>query len=255
MHDQGPRVAAIIQARMGSARLPGKVLLPLGGKPVLWHVVQRLRQARTVNTVTIATSTLSQDDAIAQAATAWDIPCYRGSEQDVLDRYYQAAKEAGAEVIVRLPADKPLLDPQVVDEVVTEHVRMHVDYTSNMSASFPKDMIIPFGLEVETVSFSSLERAWREAKAPSEREHVLPYIYQHPNIFKIHRVLKPIKPFTPLPRLCLDTPEDYRVLRQIYDALWTEGQPPLNISAVFSYLRQHPDVVALDQGVQQRGVQ
>ncbi|MBM3946471.1 MAG: spore coat protein, partial [SAR202 cluster bacterium] len=157
------KVVAIVQARMGSSRLPGKVLLPLGGRPVLWHVTQRLAAARSLDGTLIATSVLPLDDAIADAAASWGVPWCRGSEGDVLDRYYQAACQAAADVVVRLPADKPLLHPGLVDEAVAEHLRVGADYTSNTPADFPKGMTYPYGLEVEVVGFPALERAWREA--------------------------------------------------------------------------------------------
>lgn len=248
------KVVAIVQARMGSSRLPGKVLLPLGGRPVLWHVVQRLAAARSLDSILIATSLLPQDDAIARASASWGVPCYRGSESDVLDRYYQAACQTGAQAIVRLPADKPLLHPGLVDHVVAEHLRVGADYTSTMPEDFPNGMTYPYGLEVEVVSFTALARAWREAADPADREHVLPYIYQHPAIFNIRRVQVPGNLARPELRLCLDTPEDYELLQRVYTALWREDGPPVAVEDVFDFLDRHPRIASLNRAVQQRGV-
>lgn len=248
------KVVAIVQARMGSSRLPGKVLLPLGGRPVLWHVAQRLAAARSLDGVLVATSVLPQDDVIAEASASWGVPCYRGSESDVLDRYYQAGRQTGAQAIVRLPADKPLLHPGLVDDVVAEHLRVGADYTSTMPEDFPNSMTYPYGLEVEVVSFTALERAWREATDPADREHVLSYIYQHPALFKVWRATVPENLAHPELRLCLDTPEDYELLRRVYVALWRPGGPPLRVEAAIAFLGEHPEIASINRAVQQRGL-
>lgn len=168
---QNPKVVAIIQARMSSTRLPGKVLMDIAGKPMLWHVVHRVSQARLVDEVVIATSSKKSDDPIVAFARKNNIPCFRGSEEDVLDRFYQAAKAYQADVIVRITADCPLLDPAVVDKVVAAYLQGDYDYVSNTFR-----YTYPDGLDVEVFSFDSLELAWREAKTAVEREHVTPYI-------------------------------------------------------------------------------
>lgn len=244
---------AIVGARMGSSRLPGKVLLPLAGRPVLWHILHRLADARSVDATTVATSDRPRDDVIARHAASWGADCFRGPEEDVLARYYLAAQAAGAGVIVRVPADKPLVDPFLVDEVVEAHLREGADYTTNMPAAWPQGMTFPFGLEVEVVGFGALARAHQEATAASDREHGLTYIYRHPEIFKITRVTTPPELASPEFRLALDTPEDYDVMQHVY-TLWRESDGPLDVREVLAYLTGHPDVAARNRHVVQRRV-
>ena len=165
------KVVAIVQARMSSTRLPGKVWADVAGHPILWHVVQRLRRARLLNQIVIATSENPADDAIAQFCEQDGILCYRGSEADVLDCYYKAASLHSADVVVRITADCPLIDPAVVDKVVHRFLDEGSDYvTNNLRYTYPD------GLDTEVFSFAALAQAWREAKKPSEREHVTPYL-------------------------------------------------------------------------------
>ncbi len=166
----GP-VVAIIQARMGSSRLPGKSLAEIEGRPMLWHVIQRVKRAKLVDRVVVATSIASVDDAIEKMCGENDVRCYRGSENDVLDRYYTAAQGEKASQVVRITADCPLIDPQVIDRVVGRFQTGDLDYASNaMVRTYPD------GLDTEICSFSALERAWHEARKTSEREHVTPYL-------------------------------------------------------------------------------
>ena len=166
----GP-VIAIIQARMGSSRLPGKSLAPIENRPMLWHVIQRVKRASLVDRVVVATSTNPIDDAIEAMCRENGVPCYRGSEHDVLDRFYVAARAEKAGQVVRITADCPLIDPEVIDRVVRRFQRGDLDYVSNaMVRSYPD------GLDTEVFSFSALERAWHESTKTSEREHVTPYL-------------------------------------------------------------------------------
>jgi glutamate-1-semialdehyde aminotransferase/spore coat polysaccharide biosynthesis protein SpsF (cytidylyltransferase family)/predicted dehydrogenase len=166
----GP-VVAIIQARMGSSRLPGKSMAQIEGQPMLWHVIQRVKRATLVDRVVVATSTAPADDVIEKMCRENDVSCYRGSEDDVLDRFYIAARGEKAAQVVRITADCPLIDPEIVDQVVRRFQRGDLDYASNvMVRSYPD------GLDTEICSFSALERAWHEATKTSEREHVTPYL-------------------------------------------------------------------------------
>jgi len=166
----GP-VVAIIQARMGSSRLPGKSLAEIEKRPMLWHVIQRVKRASLIDRVAVATSTSPADDAIETMCRENDVSCYRGSENDVLDRFYSAACGEKASQVVRITADCPLIDPEVIDRVVRRFQGGDLDYASNaMVRSYPD------GLDTEIFSFSALERAWREASKSSEREHVTPYL-------------------------------------------------------------------------------
>lgn len=173
-----PETIAIIQARMSSSRLPGKVLLDIAGQPMLTCVIERTRKARTLEGILVATTVDTADDPIERLCVERDYPCYRGSSQDVLDRYYQAARACGAEVIVRITGDCPVIDSEVIDATVQEFFK---DSGTGFAATRlppPWHRTIPIGLDVEVVSFASLERAWKEADQPFHREHVMPFFYE-----------------------------------------------------------------------------
>ena len=180
------KTVAIIQARMGSTRLPGKVLLDLAGEPMLARVVHRVQRAASLQEVIVATTVQPADDAITQLCAGRGWPCARGSQDDVLDRYYQAATASQADVVVRITSDCPLIEPDVIDQVVGALLagQPEVDYASNVQPprTFPR------GLDVEVIRFDALERAWREDVDPAWREHVTPYLYRHPERFRIHGV-------------------------------------------------------------------
>jgi len=167
-------VAAIIQARTGSTRLPNKVLMQVEDKPLLWYAVHRLKKAKHIQEIIVATTTNDEDDAIQAVCEEWHINCFRGSEDDVLDRYYQAAKKFGVETIVRITADCPLIDFRLVDEVIEFFQSDDYDYVSNVLAPH-----YPDGMDTEVFRFSALEKAWQEAKLKSDREHVTPYILKN----------------------------------------------------------------------------
>jgi spore coat polysaccharide biosynthesis protein SpsF (cytidylyltransferase family) len=164
-------IVAIIQARMGSSRLPGKTIADVAGRPLLLHVVERTQRARRVDKVVVATTDRSSDDPIADLCQREGIQCFRGSEDDVLDRFYRTAQAHGADVVVRITADCPLIDAAVIDKVIARFQAGDCDYVSNILR-----YTYPDGLDTEVFSFAALERAWREAKKPSEREHVTPYL-------------------------------------------------------------------------------
>jgi len=207
---------AIIQGRMASSRLPGKILLDIAGKPMLAHVVERARRAKTVDQVVVATTTQPEDDAVEEYCRLNAIAVSRGSLQDVLDRFYQAALVFHADTVVRLTADCPLLDAQVLDHTVEEFLRTGVDFGCNRLPP-PLKRTYPIGLDVEVCTFQALERAWKEAKEPHEREHVMPYLYDTPGRFKILRVDYE-KDFGDM-RWTVDTHEDLELVRQVFARL------------------------------------
>jgi len=179
------RVVAIVQARMSSSRLPGKVLLPIGEQPMLVHVVERARRSFLVREVVVATTTDPSDDPIEQLCIERGYACARGSLHDVLDRYYQAARAFQADVIVRITADCPLIDPQVIDRTLQAYHSLVTQSPAASAECFaanrlppPWGRTIPIGLDVEVVGFAALARAWREADQPFQREHVMPYFYE-----------------------------------------------------------------------------
>ena len=205
-------VVAIIQARTGSTRLPGKVLLPLGDEPLLARVVGRAGQARDVDRVVVATTTLAADDPIEHLRQrGWTV--FRGSEEDLLDRYVQAARAAGAATVVRITSDCPLIDSEVVDTVIEAFLADGADYASNVLA--PRTW--PLGLETEVVRADVLEAAWRDDDDPAWREHATPFIYRHPERFRLLRVPFPVD--LTRHRWCIDTAEDYELVSRLWDEL------------------------------------
>jgi spore coat polysaccharide biosynthesis protein SpsF len=244
------RVAAIVQARMSSTRLPGKVLKPLGNLPAsrtaIGQVLHQLSFAKRVNAVAVATSVDASDDELAEWAERKNIPCLRGSLNDVLDRYYTAAQTLGLQpndAVVRITGDCPLLDPRVVDAVVACCEQTGMDYCSNVNPpSFPD------GLDVEVMRFAALERAWKEAKLASEREHVTPYIRNHTELFTQANVNSPQGQSLAHHRWTLDTPEDYEFLRHVVSAL---EQPDtfITMQSVLALLEARPELTALNGSI------
>jgi spore coat polysaccharide biosynthesis protein SpsF len=243
-------VAAIIQARMGSARLPGKVMFDLCGHSVLAHVVRRIQAAQGIGTVVVATTTLAADDAVAAEAERRGARVYRGSEHDVLSRYYEAGRREGADVVVRITADCPLIDPELVGSMVARFVslkeRNRVDYLSNtLERSFPR------GLDAEVFSMAALERAWREAASAAEREHVTPYLYRHPELFRLGNHVDAHD--RSRLRLTLDTPEDWAVIHAVVEALGG-GSRIVSAHEVVQFLESHPQIAALNAAVEQKAL-
>ncbi len=224
---------AIVQARMHSTRLPGKVMTELAGKPMLYYVVHRARQASNLDMVAVATSDQPADDIIAQYCGEIGIPFFRGSLDDVLDRYYQAARWYSADVIVRLTADCPLIDPGIIDRVVGVFQAGNYDYVSNIH-----NPTYPDGLDTETFTLQAIERAWREATLKSEREHVTSYIWKHPNLFHLANVENDID-LSAL-RWTVDEPQDLEFVRRIYHYLGPTSS--FGMIEVLALLRKHPDL-------------
>ena len=240
------KVVAIIQARMGSTRLPGKVLLDLAGAPVLARVVNRCRRAATLNDVVVATTTLAADDPIVALCRANNWPSFRGQEDDVLDRYYQAARQSRAEVVVRITSDCPLIDPEIIDLMVKTFLEPGaLDYAGN---SLPP-RTFPRGLDVEVFSFEALARAWREDHNPAWREHVTPYIYRHPEKFRLHAVVN--NPDLSLMRWTVDTAEDLAFVRKIYGYFGHDG---FSWREVLQLLERYPEWQEINRHVAQKEV-
>lgn len=223
-------ITAIIQARMGSERLPGKILKPLSGKPVLWHVVSRIKKARLVNKVVVATTGDKKDNAVERFCLKNTIPVFRGSNEDVLDRYYQCARKFKAAHIARVTADCPLHDPCVIDDVIGEYSRGDWDYVSNVFRKFT----FPDGLDVEVFSFNTLEDAWKNARLPSEREHVTPYIINKKG-FRKKNVASPVD-YSGY-RLTLDCKEDYTLIKAVYRKI---GRDFFHLEKVLDTIKRDP---------------
>jgi spore coat polysaccharide biosynthesis protein SpsF len=223
----GQRIVATIQARMGSSRLPGKVLLPLNCDHVLTHSVRRLRQADAVDTVVIATSSEPADDAIEQLGADNSVPVHRGSETNVQQRMFDAATAHDAEIVVRITADCPLIDPETINTVVSRVETGEATYATNtIQRTFPR------GLDVEAFSYESFERVVSVASTQSEREHVTPYYRRNEAAFDVVNVRSDAvfddEQYTDRAdlRLTLDEPADYRLLKRVYDEIgYTDTLP------------------------------
>jgi spore coat polysaccharide biosynthesis protein SpsF len=227
-----PRTIAIVQARMGSSRLPGKVLLDLAGRPMLARVVERTRRAGLLDGVVVATTTEAGDDAVAEYCQEAGFPIYRGSQYDVLDRFYQAARTFEAQAVVRITADCPVIDPQVIDRTVAAFRGSGVDFAANRLPP-PWRRTFPIGLDTEVCLFSSLEKAWREANQPFQREHVMPFFYEGipPEAFDLTKDSLVISPrgfrtllVNHVPsygslRWAVDTPQDLEFMRQVFNRM------------------------------------
>ena len=238
------KIVALVQARMSSTRLPGKVLLDLAGKPMLARVVERARRASTLADVIVATTVDPSDDPIVRLCGECGWPVYRGDREDVLDRFYHAANVAEADVLVRITSDCPFIDPELIDFVVAVLLEggNAVDYVSNFSRrTFPR------GLDVEAVRFTALARAWREDQDPAWREHVTPYIYRHPELFVLRDVTHPVD--CSAWRWTVDTPADYQLARTIYEHF---GHDRFGWGDVAAAYAEHPDWWALNEHVEQK---
>jgi len=247
MRHKKPKIIAIIQARMRATRLPGKVLEDLAGQSMLVRVVNRTCLAKNLDAVVVGTTTQLNDDAIMYLCKTQGYPYFRGSEEDVLDRYYQAALAFKADVIVRITSDCPLIEPEIIDKVVNEFLFYYpeVDYVSNtLMRTFPR------GLDVEVMSFDALEKAWQEDDNPAWREHVTPCIYHQPEKFKIRNVANDTD-YSHM-RWTVDTPDDLTFIRKIYeyfqrdDFTWKEVLHSLGI---------HPEWMEINRHIQQKAVQ
>lgn len=236
------KTAAIIQVRMGSTRLPGKSLEKIADQSLIEHVIDRTKACRLVDTVTIATTDRSEDDVFIPIAKRKGIHLYRGSSEDVLDRYYQAATIERCDVVARITADDPFKDPTIIDRAIHQVVSSQgVDYASNTL-----DPTYPEGLDIEVFTYRALERAWFEGKKASEREHVTPYIWKHPEIFKLMSI-RSEKDLSHL-RWTLDYPEDLQFARAVYERLY-QGNI-FTTEAILDLLRDEPGLSAINAGFQ-----
>lgn len=236
-------VQAIVQARMTSVRLPGKVLMDIGGRPALAHIVDRLSRVPQIDGIVIATSIRREDDAIADAAKVMGVTCFRGSEQDVLSRYAGAAALVDADTVIRVTGDCPLLDPDVVTGVLSTYGENHVDFVSNTLLR-----TYPIGLDVAIFSRDALDAADEIATNEDEREHVTLYIYRHPERFSQMNVAAPPELTDPELRLTLDTPEDLAFLREVFSRLYTDN-PNFGLTDVLALLSDHPHLREINRDV------
>lgn len=240
-------IAAIVQARMASIRLPGKALMDIGGeKPALWHIINRLRAAKKLDDIILAIPDTKENDVLEKFAVENRAHFFRGSENDVLSRYYQAAKKFGCDTIVRVTADNPLVDPGIIDMFIEKHQQSGADYTSNKLVH-----TFPWGLDAEVVSFVALEKAHQKAAEDYQKEHVTIYIYEHPEIFKIRDVRAQGVFCRPELRLTVDVEEDWQLMKEIYSHLYKPGEI-INVEEAITFLDNHPEITRINVNCQQR---
>jgi spore coat polysaccharide biosynthesis protein SpsF len=241
------RTVAIIQARMSSSRLPGKVLQDIAGQPMLVRVLERARKAKTVDDVIVATTTDSSDDPIETMCRARGYLVYRGSMFDVLDRYFGAARAAQADIVVRVTADCPVIDPAVIDQVVEAFHAQGADFACNRLPP-PWKRTWPIGLDTEVCSIAGLERAWKEAKLPYEREHVMPFFYDVEGRFKV--VVVDHDPDYGAQRWTVDTAEDLQLLREIFARF--NGSNDFTWEDVLHLFEREPQLLQINAGVRHK---
>ncbi len=239
------RTVIIVQARTSSTRLPGKVLLPLGGRTLLEQMIRRLHAAAQPDEIVVATTTESVDDPILDVCRHAGVRCFRGHPTDLLDRHYHAAVDAGADVALKIPSDCPLIDPRVVD-LVLGHYKDHTaefDFVSNLHPP-----TWPDGQDVEVIPMPVLELALREASRPIQREHTTPFIWEHPERFRIGNVAMPGgRDLSMRYRLTIDYEADYELIRAVFDALESpDTAAPFPVESVIEFLDTHPDVAAIN---------
>lgn len=235
------KIVAIIQARVGSTRLPKKVLLYLEGKTVLERVIERVTASKLINDVVIATTVNKDDLEIVKICSSNGVSVYCGSEDDVLDRYFQAARLLKADHIVRITADCPLIDPTVISEVIEFHLHKKADYTSN---TFKETY--PDGQDVEIFTFETLMKAWKNASLASEREHVTPYIRKNPDVFKLLNL--EYKDNLSQKRWTLDNPEDYVFIKIIYNNLYHKN-PLFGMKEIMKFINENPEIERINQHI------
>lgn len=240
--------AIVVQARMGATRLPGKVLKPILGRPMLSYQVERLRRCKAADRLVIATTDKPADDAVAAFCATEALALVRGSESDVLARYHAALEAFPAQTVVRVTADCPLIDPALVDQVIGAFAAEpgRYDFVSNML-----EKTYPYGMAVEVVSAQALREAHREARDPAEREHVMPFIYRRPERYKLRSLT--MSPDLSHHRWTVDTPEDFELVSRILGELYPR-KPQFTMADVLALLERHPDWPAINAHVAQKTV-
>lgn len=240
-------IVAIVQARMGSNRLPGKVLKKISGKPMLWHVIERVKRCKGINSIIVATTNNKKDSRIASLATKCRVNIFRGSEDDVLSRFYWAAKQYTADIIVRVTADSPLIDPHRIDEAINLLIDDNCDYI-NPDRNFS---LLPRGIRAEVFPFKALERAHQEALSRSDREHVTSFIQREKALFK-YGWLKGRNEFQiPSLRFVVDEDADLHFIRKIYSKLYKYPEI-ISLDDVFRLLETQKNLLEINKHVTQK---
>lgn len=244
------KTVAIIQARMGSTRFPGKSMKFIGKWSVVELVLKRVKQSTRVDQVILATTENSDDDVLAQYVSQMGFPVFRGSEEDVLSRFYQAAAPYQPDIVVRITGDCPLISPTLIDQSVNTFEETRVDYLTLLIGE-DKTNAFPRGLDVEVAKFSAISKAKKNATEKYEREHVMPFLYTHPELFSVYYI-KPEPAYSrPEYRLCVDSPLDYELMLKISDN-FGEQLIETDIEEIIKFLDKNPELVKINQTVRQK---
>jgi spore coat polysaccharide biosynthesis protein SpsF len=239
------RIVVVVQARMGSSRLPGKVLLPLAGAPLLERMLERVLAAEEPDDLCLATTLAAEDEPIRELARRMRVPLVSGHPTDLLARHVQAGHETRADVVVKVPSDCPLIDPGVIDRVIGRF-RQSADTVDFVTNLHPPSW--PDGNDVEVIPMPVLELAWREAKRPLEREHTTPFIWERPDRFRLLNVESDLgSDLSKSHRFTIDYAEDHRFIAHVYDELWSPERPIFSLSDILALLAARPDIARLNE--------
>lgn len=237
------KIVAIVQARMGSTRLPGKVLKEVLSRPLLSFQIERMKKSKLINELVIATTPLG-NEKIMELCEKESVPYFVGSESDVLDRYYQAAKKHEADIVVRMTSDCPIIDPEIIDQVIQMYVDGNYDYVSNT-----QDRTFPRGMDVEVFSMDALEKTHKEAAIEYEHEHVTPYIYLNRDKFSVGQYTQ-VNDTNDI-RLTVDTTEDFLVIRNIFNELYN-NKPDFLLADILDVLEKYPEWKEINKEIIQK---
>ncbi|MBI1829452.1 MAG: glycosyltransferase family protein [Thaumarchaeota archaeon] len=243
-------IKAIIQARMGSTRLPGKVMMLVKNKPLLYYVINQVKHSTKLSEVIVATTELKEDDQIVNYVSSLGVNVFRGNAEDVLDRYYWCAKKYSADIIVRITSDCPLIDPEIIDKSIDEFKKNNLDYFSNINKKENGNWIYhqsgyPLGFAVEVFTFDILEKCWKNAKKPSEREHVTQYILNNPDLFKIGN-MENSEDLSDM-RLTVDHKTDLDLVKIIIDNF--QKDKVFKMNKISSFLNQNPKLKQINANI------
>lgn len=235
------KIVTVVQARTGSTRLPGKVLLDILGQPLLLRMLERVQAASLAGTVVVATTTEPSDDPIEMLCRQNNLNCYRGSVNDLLDRHYKTGLLFGADAVAKIPSDCPLIDPAVIDRVFQFFLENNYDYAGNLHPA-----TYPDGNDVEIMTMTALKKAWSEAGRPLEREHTTPYLWENPQLFSIGNIAwETGLDYSMSHRWTIDYPEDFSFIRTVYEHLHPKN-PRFSLQDILDLTDTHPEIFALN---------
>lgn len=240
------KIGIIVQARMGSTRLPQKVLMDISGRPMILRILERLKNVRIAHKIIIAIPKTKDNKKLEILLKKNGFVVFKGSEKDVLSRYYMAAKNYGIDVVVRITSDCPLVDPEIIDSVIKKHLWSGADYTTNTL-----EMTFPRGLDTEVFNFDALERAYKEAKKNYQREHVTSYIREHPEKFRSVNI-RNNKDISSM-RWTVDEANDLKFVREIFKGLYAENKIFLT-KDVLNFLKKYPQIAQINKNVKQKNL-